>query len=45
MRFLLYHEVGFKECVRDIVHNLPCLLLLKLLYIDFVASYRYLKQF
>ena len=44
MGFLLYHEVGFHVCVRDIVHNLPCLLLSKLLDIDFVASYKYLKQ-
>ena len=40
MGFLLYHVVGFQVCVRDIVRNL----LLKLLDIDFVASYRYLKQ-
>ena len=44
MGFLLYHVVGFKVYVRDIVRNLPSHLLSKLLDIDFVASYRYLKQ-
>ena len=32
------------RCVRDIVHNLPSLLLSKLLDIDIVSSYMYSKQ-
>ena len=45
MGFLLYHEVGFQVCVRDSVHNLPSLLLLKLLDMILLLRYTFEGEF